>query len=330
VKVAITEAKKMLEEFYSACGLDGSATDWMVELSLDRDLTGNYFSGFSATAEGVQKLNYTAQETYEVDRPALKLINGNGKPAKLIMKDIIPKATQWAKEQGQIWVGFKNCDYHGSLDTIARKFAEQDLVCIYASNGGPQGVVPYGGTKDIFGTNPMAYGIPTHDVPIVFDAATAKYAIGTIKRAREMGQRLEEETYLDAVGAYTTDPEKAVALIPFGGYKGYAINLLLDVLTGALVGGVSGSLQRDVSEIGGFLLLIDPSAFGPIDMFKSQVDQIVKDIQNNPPAPCFTEVRVPGHRAASLRARQLAEGSIEVQDSVWNSFVLQHRQVTTR
>jgi LDH2 family malate/lactate/ureidoglycolate dehydrogenase len=198
MKVQIDTAKKMIAEIYTCLGVDPAMIDWLVELSLEMDLEGNFFSGFGEVPEVMQKdFSPELHETFDVDKPSLKLINGNGKDARLIMKDLIPKAVIWAREQGQIFMGFKNCGYHENLSTIARKFAEQDIVCMYSSNGGPQGVVPYGGTKDMFGTNPVAYGIPTSDMPIVFDAATATRAYGTIGHARERGEQLPADIYLD-------------------------------------------------------------------------------------------------------------------------------------
>ncbi len=325
MKVAIETAKQMLREVYLAKGASGELVDWLTELSLEQDLTGNFFSGFEESPEGVYgNFDPSVLETYEVDKPALKLINGNGKPVKHIMMGLIPKATNWAIEQGQIAIGFKNCGYHGALGTIAKKFAEAGVVCMYAANGGPATVPPYGGTKELFGTNPIAYGIPTSGAPIVFDAATSERPFGSIERARMQNQQLQENTYFDKSGRFTIVPEEAAAILSFGGYKGSAINLLLDVLTGALVGAKSGMLVGGESDIGGYLLLIDPAAFCPLEAFKAQTDKLVRDIDANPTANKAREVRAPGQRAERLRARQLKEGLVEVDDRVWQRFAELH------
>src|SRR5581483_5257683 len=130
-------------------------------------------------------------------------------------------------------------------------------------------------------------------------------------------------------GNYTTDPEAAISLIAFGGYKGYAINLLLDVLTGALVGAQTGTLVHEDPDLGGILILVDPAAFGPLEDFKSQTDQLVKDIESDPPAEGFDEVRVPGYRSQRLRQRQLDECMVEVEDRVWNDFVALHKKLSS-
>lgn len=328
MKVKLADAKEKLADVYRAKGAPDTAIDWLVELSLDQDLTGNYFSGFEVSPEGIYGgLTADFVEVYEVDKPALKLINGNGKASKLIMKDLLPKACGWAHEQGQVWIGFRNCGYHGGLGTIARKFAEADLVCIYAANGGPPTVPPYGGSKALFGTNPIAYGVPTSGLPIVFDAATSERPFGSIARAKKLGKPLADGIYYAGDGSFTTDPDQAAAIIPFGGHKGSALNILLDVLSGALVGAYSGSLVTSDPDIGAYLQLIDPAALGDLAAFKRQTDQLVKDIESNSPAPGSAGVRVPGYRSQNLREQQLRSGELEVDDAVWSAFLALHKDL---
>ncbi len=330
MKVKLDEAHQKLKDLYNLVLDDEALIDWLIELNLDYELTGNRFSGFDEALKFVKKGKPTLTPfTLDVDKPAIKSINCNDTPAFIVMKDVFPQAVTWAKEQGEVFIGFHHGGYHEALGIIARKFAELDLICIYSSNGGPQGVVPFGGSKDIMGTNPIAYGIPTSGTPIIFDAATAEYAYGTIKIAKERGETLPEKTYLDKDGRYTTNPNEAIALIPFGGYKGYAINLLLEVMTGALVGGKSGLLQSDEAGLGGFMILIDPAALGNLEAFKKQTDKLVADISEVPPAEGFSEVRVPGYKSQDRRARQLESGFIEVNDKVYENFVKEYTALTS-
>jgi LDH2 family malate/lactate/ureidoglycolate dehydrogenase len=104
--------------------------------------------------------------------------------------------------------------------------------------------------------------------------------------------------------------------------------LLLDGLSGALVGAQSGSLVGVDPDIGGYLQLIDPSAFGELTVFKKQTDQLVKDIKANPTAPDSNNVRVPGYRSQELRREHLDRGDVDVQDAVWQAFVALHQKLT--
>jgi ureidoglycolate dehydrogenase (NAD+) len=329
MKVAVSDVKKQFEDLYKLTVDDPSLVSWLTELSLDLELTDNRFSGFNDVLKFVKKGRLSIEPyALDIDKPTLKLVNCHDTPAFICMKDLFEPATGWAKDQGQVFIGFHGGGYHEALGTIARKFAERDLICIYSSNGGPQGVVPFGGSKDIMGTNPLAYAIPTSGHPILFDAATAEYAYGTIAMAKERNEKLPEKTYLDKSGNYTTDANAAIALIPFGGYKGYAINLLLEVMTAALVGGKSGLLQTDESGIGGFMILIDPASLGSLDAFKKQTDQLVADIENVPPAEGFTEVRVPGYKSQQTRQQRLESGEFDVDDAVYTKFLKEYSELT--
>lgn len=98
-------------------------------------------------------------------------------------------------------------------------------------------------------------------------------------------------------------------------------------MTAALVGGKAGRLQTDESGLGGFMLLIDPSALGDMASFKKQVDQLVSDIEQVPPAAGFAEVRVPGYRSQRARQQRLEAGEIEVDDAVYNKFLAAYKSI---
>lgn len=325
MKVSLEEARSKMSDLFRLVTDDEDLVAWLTEINLDLDLTGNRFSGLDEAIKFAKKGRTSFEKyTLDVDKPAMKLVNCHTTPAYIVMKDLLPEACMWAKEQGVVFIGFHGGGYHEALGTMVRKFAENDILCIYSANGGPQGVVPYGGKKAILGTNPLAYAIPTQDVPILFDAATAEHAYGTIGIAKQRHEKLPPNTYLDKEGAYTTDPNLATALVAFGGYKGYAVNLLLEVMTGALVGGKSGLLQTDETGLGGFMVLVDPGSLGGLEQFKKQTDTLAADISNVPPAEGFTEVRVPGRNSQLLRQQQLADKSVEIDDTIYQEFLVEY------
>lgn len=203
-----------------------------------------------------------------------------------------------------------------------RRAAAQDCLSIIVENGGPQGVTPFGGKKDITETNPIAYGIPTHRDPIIFDAATAVHAYGRIRQAREKGERLPENAYVDKEGNITTDPKVAHAVLPFGGFKGYAINLLIDVLSGSLVRGKCGLDQPMDSQryIGTLMIVIDPACFGELSDFKDSTTKLAEDLLAVEPIDPSNPVRVPGLRGAERQRKFEKKGVIEIKDEDWNKF----------
>lgn len=212
--------------------------------------------------------------------------------------------------------------FNDFFEVFCRQIAASDCIGIIVENGGPQGVVPFGGRKDVTGTNPLAYGIPTNKYPIIFDAATAVHAYGRIRQAKEHGEQLPENAYVDKDGNITTDPDVAHAVLPFGGFKGYAINLLVEILTTSLVRSKGGLDQPTDSQrhIGTFIIVIDPAAFGDIDEFKASATTLADDILAVPAVDASKPVRIPGFRGAERRETFMQSGQIEIADEDWQKF----------
>jgi LDH2 family malate/lactate/ureidoglycolate dehydrogenase len=252
----------------------------------------------------------------------MKLIKGNGRSAPLITADHLDDVIAKAKAQGMYALGIYDSTYNDFFDPFCRRIAAQNCIGIIVENGGPQGVVPFGGRKDVTGTNPIAYGIPTSNYPIIFDAATAMHAYGRIRQAKEHNEQLPDNAYVDKNGDITTDPNKAHAVLPFGGFKGYAINLLIEVLTTTLVRAKSGLDQPADNQrhIGTFIIVIDPAAFGDIDAFKGVTTKLAEDLLAVPPLNPEEPVRVPGFRGAKRQEQFLKNGTIEIEDEDWRKF----------
>jgi len=251
-----------------------------------------------------------------------KVYKGNGRLAPLITADNLDEVIANSKEQGIYALGIYDSTYNDFFDVFCRRVAAQDCIAIIVENGGPQGVTPFGGKTDVTGTNPIAYGIPTNKYPIVFDAATAMHAYGRIRQAKESGEKLPDNAYVDKQGNVTTDPNVAYAVLPFGGFKGFGINLLIDVLSGSLVRGKSGLDQPLDSQryIGTLIIIIDPAAFGDIADFKVSTTKLAEDILAVEPIDPSQPVRVPGYRGAKRREEFIAAGTVEIEDDGWKRF----------
>ena len=131
-------------------------------------------------------------------------------------------------------------------------------------------VVPHGARKPLFGTNPIAFAAPcAGHAPIVFDMATSAIAHGDVQIAAGKGEQLPEGMGVDSKGQPTCDPQAILeggALLPFGGHKGSALSMMVELLAAALTGG-NFSFEFDWSQhpgaktpwTGQLIILIDPS-----------------------------------------------------------------------
>ena len=131
--------------------------------------------------------------------------------------------------------------------------------------------------------------------------------------AREQGGQIPETWAVDEHGAPTSDPELARSAVPLGGYKGYGLALMVEVLSGLLAGAgfthSVGDMYNDFSrtqDVGHFVLALDPERTVGRDTFADALESLLAELRANPPAPGFDEVLVAGdpeQRAEAERGR---------------------------
>jgi len=194
--------------------------------------------------------------------------------------------------------------------------AEQGL-CAFAFTSYKPVVAAAGGRRPIFGTNPMAFGWPRPGrEPMVFDQASATMARGDVMIAARDGQTVPLGVGLDATGNHTTDPNKILngVQLAFGGYKGAAIAMMVELLAGPLIGECLSfeAAEADNNDggppCGGELILaIDPGRFGDPRNFASHAEALFSRMLEE------DGVRLPGDRRYANRKRTTQHG-IEVPD----------------
>ena len=223
-------------------------------------------------------------------------------------------AMERAKEKGICLAGVRNATHCGMLGYFVWMAAREDLVGMMTADCGPI-MAPYGGSEAVLGTNPIAFGIPASDFPIIIDMGTSAVTWGDLIIARRRGEKIRPGAALDSEGNPTTDPEEARAgtLLPFGGHKGYCFGLLVEILSGALVG--AATIPQGGKNYGYFIEVINPQIFTPIDKFKKEMAELVGALKAVKPLPGFAEVLIPGERAAREREKHLVQG-IEIDEEL--------------
>jgi LDH2 family malate/lactate/ureidoglycolate dehydrogenase len=166
-------------------------------------------------------------------------------------------------------------------------------------------VAPPGGVKAELGTNPIAIAVPSSRGPIVLDIGTSAYMMTEVMLRERLGELLPEGVAIGPGGEPTRDPALARrgALLPFGGYKGFGLALMMQAL-GLLAG--SGSEQD--SDYGYLFIAFRPDLVGTADVFNRRVTQLIERIKATPRQPGIDEIRIPSERAFRSRERALREG----------------------
>jgi delta1-piperideine-2-carboxylate reductase len=226
-----------------------------------------------------------------------------------------------ARRHGLATLGIRNAHHFCALWPDVEPLAERGLVAIAFVNSRSY-VVPAGGCTRLYGTNPMAFACPRRDGHLLaWDQASSAMAHGEVLLARRGGRSLPSGVGLDSQGRPTTDPAAVLeggALLPFGGYKGSSIALMVELLAAAVTGGDfgfenDGNPNAATKNAGELVIAIDPaqSAGAP---FLDRVEEVFRRIAENGKA------RLPGDRRYAERRRAVAEG-ITLERSVYEGLV---------
>jgi LDH2 family malate/lactate/ureidoglycolate dehydrogenase len=243
---------------------------------------------------------------------------GPGQVAGIVATDLsIELATQY----GVGVVAVHSSNHYGAAGIYASRAAWAGMVAISTTNADPLAVA-YGGTRKALGTNPIAFAAPTEEGVFVLDMATSQVAANKVLNARDEGRSIPEGWAVDEAGRAITDPNEFYAVVPLGGYKGYGLALMVEILSGVLSGaavthGVAGLFANleEPQGLGHFHLALEPGVTVGRDRFTDVLSGLLDELRAIPPAPGFDEVLVAGdpeERAATERL----ESGIPLPDSL--------------
>ena len=141
-----------------------------------------------------------------------------------------------------------------------------------------------------------------------------------ISYRERMGQMLPEGVAIDAEGRPTRNPTlaRAGALLPFGGYKGFGLALIVQAF------GLLAGAAVDPDKDDGYLFVVfNPNLLADLDDFKQQVAELIERVKATPRQDGVWEIRIPGERAFRSRERALREG-IEIDRLVYDALAALH------
>lgn len=224
-------------------------------------------------------------------------------------------AMDMAEKSGSGWVSVRNTNHFGIAGYYVLEALERDLIG-WAMTNSSKMVAPLWGAERMLGTNPIAVSFPAkEEPPIVIDMATSAAAYGKIEMARRRGEAIPYGWGIGNDGRVTTNPDDVVAggaLSPLGsdrergGHKGYALAMMVDILSCMLSGANWGPFapsfavnnetpQRSVGKgIGHFFGAIRIDGFIEVDSFKRQVDDYIRVLRATKPEPDTSGPLIPG------------------------------------
>ena len=265
-----------------------------------------------------------------LDAGSLLRLDGNAGFGQVVGREAMDLGIARARQTGCCIVALGNAHHLGRIGAWAEQAVHAGLVSMHFVNVIARGIVaPYGGADARFGTNPFTAGIPLPGrPPMILDFATSVLAQGKTRVAHNKGEQVPPDCLIDDAGRPTRDPRYSViepfgAILAFGGYKGYGMAVLCELLGGALAAGMTQhSADTGKKRIlnGMLTVLIDPAALGDRAAFEREAQTFVDWVLASPPREGFDPVRLAGDPERESRARRIAQG-VPVDHVTWQQIL---------
>jgi LDH2 family malate/lactate/ureidoglycolate dehydrogenase len=268
-------------------------------------------------------LNPSLKLTTEKETIATALLNGHDGIGQVISYRAMQIAIRKAKAAGVSYVAVRNSNHFGAGAYYPMMALEHDMIGLTFSNASPR-LAPTGGVQRLFGNNPWSIAVPAgRRLPVVLDMANSVVAAGKIRILQKEGKPIPEGWALDQYGEPTTDAGDALKgiLLAIGGYKGYGITLMVDLLTGVLADSNYGPRVKgidqgiDPSRTAHSFMAIDLAAFTDAAAFKARMDAYIDEIKSSAKARGSEVIYVPGE-LEYLREKERIEQGIPLQAKV--------------
>jgi uncharacterized oxidoreductase len=266
------------------------------------------------------------------DRGAVMVVDGQFGLGQPVARETMEMAIGRAKEIGIACVALRNSCHIGRIGTYGEQCADAGLISMHHVNvvGGGPTVAPFGGREARMLTNPYCCAVPRRSGEhIVLDFATSAVAMGKLRVAFLKGEPAPAGVLVDADGRPTTDlstfyrSEARSLLLPFGLHKGGGMQILCELLGGALAGQWTmqpGSNRAFGAAVNNMLsVVIDPDAFGGREAFEAEAEAMLDYIRETAPAEGVDRVRLPGDPERESSARRMADG-IPIDDGTWSQL----------
>ena len=317
VTVPLPELRKTVYAALSRAGCDHENADAVaaVMAAADGDGCASHgvfrLAGYLASLKS-GKVDGKARPSVTSLAPAVVKIDGRGGFAPLAMNAARDALAPLARGQGIAAATLVNVHHFSALWVDVEPLVETGLAAMCFTAYMPS-VAPAGARKPFFGTNPMAFGWPRADGgTLIFDQASAAMARGEIMIAAREGHTVPLGTGIDKAGNQTTDPKEILqgAQLPFGGYKGSSLAMMVELLAAGLIGqpfsfeaGEEDNRDGGPPRGGVLLLAMDPQKFGDAEGWLQHSESFLQRLSG------LDDVRLPGARRAANRARIAREGA---------------------
>ncbi len=240
--------------------------------------------------------------------------------------------TRLARQHGVAMVTARETNHFGACFWWAREIAREGNIALVFCNASSL-VAPWQGKEKRFGTNPICMAVPPSGAdgqePWLLDMATTTVAANKIFKAWiNKEPHVPPGWALDSNGVPTTDTNAAYngIVMPLGGYKGYCLAMMVEILSAVLGGGAMAT------EVGGIrfpekpvrvshsYIAIDVNRFLPQEQFADRLGQYIAMMKSAAPASGYDEILVAGEPEKRIEAERLERG-IPIASGNWQDLL---------
>jgi LDH2 family malate/lactate/ureidoglycolate dehydrogenase len=319
IKLSVADARQLAEGALRGIGYKADEARILADHCIDAALCGYEYSGLAKI------LNLPETEQFKQPRRPMQVMHetpvslaydGGNNNAMLALYYAAEATIKKATAQGIALVSVTDSWMSGRSAYYVEMIAKAGLVAIHTA-ASSRLVAPPGGTEAVLGTNPIAIAIPSTRGPIVLDMGTSAFMMTEVMLRERLGELLPEGVAIGPNGEPTQDAAQARrgALLPFGGYKGFGLALMVQIF-GVLAGAGSEPPRGD----SGYLFVaFKPDLIGPPDVFNARVTELIDRIKATPRQRGVDEIRIPSERAFRTRERTLREG-LEIDRLVFDAL----------
>jgi LDH2 family malate/lactate/ureidoglycolate dehydrogenase len=248
---------------------------------------------------------------------ATALVDGRNGLGQVIGTRAMQTAIDKARAVGVSYVAVRNSNHFGTCAHYAMMAIPHDMIGIALTNGQAH-LAPTGGAAKLLGNNPWSVAVPAGKrLPVVLDMANSVVAMGKVRSAIKEGMAtIPRDWALNREGEPTTDPQEALhgILLPVGGYKGYGVTLMMDLLSGVLANSAFGPRVKGTDTVVGFagvghaFMAVNIAAFDAVATFKARMDAYIDEIKGVRKAKGVAEIYLPGELEFIKEEQRRREG----------------------
>lgn len=314
IDIAIDELNSIVEKSLHAIGVPETDIATVKDILMYAELRGNNQGLVKIVGRNVVPSPDSQPIEITKRMPCAAHIKGNGNVGMVVVKQAMEEACDLANTYGMGIVGTSHTSTStGAIGYYAEHIANENLIGIIMA-GSPKAVAISGGIDPVLGTNPIAIGVPSKNGPVVLDMATAAMAYFGLIQADRRNESIPDDVAYDQDGTATSNPAAALkgAIKAFSGHKGSGLALMVEILTGPLLGATIYGDEDVGKNNGNLVIAINPNTMGGLGEFLNRVDTLLGRLKTGRLATDNQQIFLPGERGNAEAQSKLDKNLISL------------------